>query len=171
MRFIVLFTLLIMTGSFTQPALAQARDEWKPVEPAHLALAALKVEKDAGAEALLWEMRVEKEVERALVSHYLRIKVFNERGRESQSTVEIPYFKGVKIRDVAGRTIKADGQTVELKRPGRKRDRPGQAARLQLSRAHPRLRAAHWQAADSGAGVFQVWSSRGLHCQHAQALG
>ncbi len=92
---------------------ALAADEWKPIDPAHLAMKAPVVEKDADAEVVLWEMRIEKESDRATISHYVRVKIFSERGRDSQGTVEIPYYNGVKIKDVAGRTIKADGQIVD----------------------------------------------------------
>jgi hypothetical protein len=93
---------------------AWAADEWKPVDPAQLALKTPTVEKDADAEALFWEMRIEKGEEKAVISHYVRIKIFTDRGREQQSTIELPYYKSVKIKDVAGRTIKADGQIVLL---------------------------------------------------------
>ncbi|HET9478608.1 MAG TPA: DUF3857 and transglutaminase domain-containing protein, partial [Pyrinomonadaceae bacterium] len=55
-----------------------------------------------------------------IFNHYLRVKVFTERGRESQSKVDIPfgnlYGGEVKIRDIAARTIKPDGSIVELKK-------------------------------------------------------
>jgi hypothetical protein len=92
----------------------QAAEPWQPVDPAQLALKTPVVEKDADAEAIWWEMRVEKQEERALVSHYLRIKIFNDRGRETQSTVEIPHYNKLRVRDVAGRTIKPDGQIINL---------------------------------------------------------
>ena len=49
------------------------------------------------------------------MSHYVRIKIFTERGKEN-ATVEIPRFGKRSIGDVAGRTIKADGTIVELKK-------------------------------------------------------
>jgi hypothetical protein len=61
-------------------------DDWRPVDPAELALKTSSVEKDADAEALIWEVRVSDEVDgstvRTVLSHYLRIKIFTERGRE-----------------------------------------------------------------------------------------
>ncbi len=114
MKFVatIITTICFVCGLFI--ATANANDEWKPIDPAHLALKTPTVEKDADAEALLWEMRVEKSENKALISHYVRLKIFTDRGREQQSTVEIPYFKGIKVKDVAGRTIKADGQIVPL---------------------------------------------------------
>src|SRR5687768_11989450 len=94
--------------------------DWKPVDPAHLALKSPTVEKDADAEAIFWEVRVKDELDgetpRTVFNHYIRIKIFNDRGRESQSTIDIPYLSKNKIRDIAGRTIKAGGTIVELKK-------------------------------------------------------
>jgi hypothetical protein len=98
------------------PALAGDND-WKPIDPADLALKAPVVEKDADAEALFWEVRVDDSQPYELsLKNYIRIKVFNERGRESQSKVDLPYFGNSKIKDIAARVIKADGTIVELKK-------------------------------------------------------
>lgn len=114
---VVVLCLIVLTAP---PALA---DDWKPVNPADLALKAPVVEKDADAEAIFWEVRVEDvdEVNGDLIfQHYIRIKVFTERGRESQSKVDILFGKifgsNTKIKDIAGRTIKPDGTIVELKK-------------------------------------------------------
>ncbi|HEX4951686.1 MAG TPA: DUF3857 and transglutaminase domain-containing protein [Blastocatellia bacterium] len=114
MKFVatIITTLCFVFGLFVNAALAN--DEWKPLDPAQLAQKTSVVEKDADAEALLWEMRVEKSEEKATISHYVRLKIFTDRGREQQSTVEIPYYKGLKIKDVFARTIKANGQIVPL---------------------------------------------------------
>ncbi len=100
---------------------AFAGEEWKPIDPAHLGLKSPVVEKDADAEALFWEVRVDDNPEGDLIfSHYIRIKVFTERGRESQSKIDIPFGKlfgrEIKIKDIAARTIKPDGSIVELKK-------------------------------------------------------
>lgn len=105
-------------------AFAYGGQDWKPIDPAHLALKAPSVERDADAEALFWEVRVADEVDgrepRTVLSHYVRIKIFTERGRESQSKIELPFGKvfgrETKIKDIAGRTIKADGTIIELKK-------------------------------------------------------
>jgi hypothetical protein len=96
-----------------------AFDDWKPVNPSELALKTPTVEKDADAEALFWEVRIDDNPEGDLIfNHYIRIKVFTERGRESQSKIDITfgnYGGEIKIRDIGARTIKADGSIVELK--------------------------------------------------------
>lgn len=92
-------------------------DDWQPVDPAELALKTPAVERDADAEVLFWDVRIDDDREDLVFKHYIRIKVFTERGRESQSRIDIPYLsKYVQIKDVAGRTVKADGSVVELKK-------------------------------------------------------
>lgn len=73
-----------------------------------------KVEADADAEAIFWEVRVDDSTESLIMKHYVRVKIFTERGREKYSKVDIPYIKGVKIKNIMARVIKADGSIVEL---------------------------------------------------------
>lgn len=92
-----------------------AGEEWRPLDPDHLSLKAAVVEPNADAEAIFWDIRVDDGGQNDLVlSHYVRIKIFTERGREKHSKIDIPYISGVKIKDVAARTIKPDGSIVEL---------------------------------------------------------
>jgi hypothetical protein len=114
----------MLTGARAAYAFGDNWKDWRPIEPSHLSLQTPVVEKDADAEALFWEVRVADEVEngepRTVLDHYIRIKIFTERGRESQSRVDIfaPTIAGreIKIKDIAGRTIKPDGSIVELKK-------------------------------------------------------
>ncbi|HXD31272.1 MAG TPA: DUF3857 domain-containing protein [Pyrinomonadaceae bacterium] len=105
---------------FLLPILALAAENWRPLDPADLALKAPVVEKDADAEAIFWEVKVADEVDggtlRTVFNHYLRIKIFTERGRESQSRIDIPYLNNWSIKDIAARTVKPDGTIVELKK-------------------------------------------------------
>lgn len=48
--------------------------------------------------------------------HYLRLKVFDEKGKEQVSTINIEYGNRTVINDISGRTIKADGSIVELQK-------------------------------------------------------
>jgi hypothetical protein len=108
---LVLFCFIALMAS---SALAQ---DWKPLDPADLALKAPVVEKDADAEAIFWEVRVDDSDSYELsLKNYIRIKVFNERGRESQSKVDLPYLGYNKIKDIAARVIKPDGTITELKK-------------------------------------------------------
>ncbi len=96
------------------PAQAQA---WKPMDPAHLALKAPVVEKDADAEALLWEVYINTASDSGTdFIHFVRVKIFTERGKETQSKIDIPYLSGVSVKDISGRTIKPDGTIIELKK-------------------------------------------------------
>lgn len=97
---------------------ASAQD-WRPIDPADVALKDAKVQRGADAEALLWEVRVSDDMNSVgdvvtVFHHYVRLKIFTERGRERYSTIDIPYASGIEVRDVVARTIRPDGSTVEL---------------------------------------------------------
>ena len=99
------------------PVAGFAGDEWRPVDPADLALKAPIVEKDADAEAIFWEVRVDDSVlDELSLRNYIRIKVFTDRGKEAQSKVDLAYVGNNRIKDIAARVIKADGTIVELKK-------------------------------------------------------
>lgn len=94
-----------------------ADDEWRPLDPADLALKTPVVEKDADAEAIFWEVRIDDSLPEELsLRNYIRIKVFTERGKESQSKIDLPYLGSDRIKDIAARVIKPDKTVVELKK-------------------------------------------------------
>jgi hypothetical protein len=92
--------------------------DWPPISPAEQALRTPLIDPEADAEAILWDVRVAHEAQygtvRTELRHYIRLKVFTESGRERLGTVDIPYTAGEEISEVAGRTIKPDGTSVEL---------------------------------------------------------
>jgi hypothetical protein len=97
----------------------QAAD-WKPIDPAVLALKQPRVEKGADAEAVFWDVRVEDDESsgspRALLRQYLRNKIFTDRGRQQHSQVDLEFSgSDVTFGEVAARTIKADGTILEVK--------------------------------------------------------
>jgi hypothetical protein len=101
---------------FTFP-IAVFADDWKPVDPAEFATKTPVVEKDADAEVIFWEVRIDDshmQQNELTLSHYLRVKIFTERGKDSQSKVDIR-FDDARIRDIAARVVKPDGTIVELK--------------------------------------------------------
>ena len=102
------------------PAVVFAGDEWEPLNPADVAAKTPVVDKDADAEAIFWKVRVADELQggdpRTVLNHYIRVKIFTDRGRETFSRVDIEYLSGTDIKDIAARTIKADGSIVELKK-------------------------------------------------------
>jgi hypothetical protein len=111
--------LVCLVALASVPALARSAGDkdWKPVDPEQLKMAAPVVEKDADAEALFWEVYVDdSQPDELSLRHYIRIKVFNERGRDSQSKVELPYYGSNQIKDIAARVIKPDGTVAELKK-------------------------------------------------------
>lgn len=89
-------------------------NDWRPVTPAELQMKTGKVESDANAEAIFWEVRIDDVSQDLIMKHYIRVKIFNEQGREKYSKVDIPYLKGVKIKNIMARVIKADGSITEL---------------------------------------------------------
>ena len=104
--------LLIM--SFVPAAYSQDKD-WRPVSEKELGMKTPLVESDADAEILFWEVRVDDSNPESLVmKHYIRVKVFTDRGREKYSKIDIPFIKGEKIKDIQARVIKADGSTVDV---------------------------------------------------------
>lgn len=118
---IITFFVLLSFATFAKTAFA---DEWQPVSPQELAMKTPKIEADADAEALMWEVYVADEADggtpRTVLRHYLRVKIFTEKGRENNSKVDIPFGRiagypmTIKIQDIAARTIKPDGSIVEL---------------------------------------------------------
>ena len=117
-----LISLFIILGQ-----ISSAQDKkWRPVSPAELQMKTPLVEADADAEAIFWEVRVADEKKqradpKTVLNHYLRIKIFTERGRENHSKIDIGFGKiselGIKttVKDIAARTIKPDGTIIELK--------------------------------------------------------
>ncbi len=88
---------------------------WREVSPAELAMKTPRVEPDADAEAIFWEVRVDDSAsDKLALNHYVRVKIFTERGREKYSKFDIPFVRGMKIKDIAARVVKADGSTVEI---------------------------------------------------------
>src|ERR1043165_127953 len=90
-------------------------EEWRPVDAADIALKIPIVEPNADAEAIFWDIRIDDGGAYDLVlNHYVRIKIFTEKGRDEHSKVDIPFVGNIKIKDVAARTIKPDGTIIEL---------------------------------------------------------
>src|SRR5262245_32769578 len=99
--------------------IARAED-WKPVDPADLQSKTPVVERDADAEAIFWEVRVQDEwdgsIFRTILWHYIRIKIYTDRGRELHGNVDIEFTKSTKIDNIAARTIKPDGKIIDVKK-------------------------------------------------------
>jgi hypothetical protein len=91
---------------------------WLPVTDAERQMSAPIVEKNAGVEALFWRVHVQDEVQgqdlQRVLYHYVRLKIFNQDGKEKVAAIDIHYGDRTNISSVSGRTIKADGSIVEL---------------------------------------------------------
>ncbi len=112
------FAMVLVLPMLSQTVFAADDVVWRPVTPAELALKVPKVDPDADAEAIFWEVRLDdKKLSRLTYSHYVRVKIFTERGRERFSKMDIPFTKGKKVENVAARVIKPDGTIVNLQ-PG-----------------------------------------------------
>lgn len=91
--------------------------EWRPISPQEISAKAPVVEPDADAEAMFWEVRIDdSSSEDVSLRHYVRVKIFTERGREKFSKFDIPFSKGMKIRELAARVVRADGTITEIKK-------------------------------------------------------
>jgi len=91
-------------------------DDWKPIDSAELARKTPVVDKDADAEVISWEVRIDDshiQQNELTLQHYIRVKIYTERGKDAQSKVDIRYYDA-KIRDIAARVIKPDGSIVTL---------------------------------------------------------
>lgn len=93
---------------------------WLPITDEERNMKAPIVDKDAGVEALFWRVHVRDEVKgdqdiQRIFYHYIRLKIFNEKGKEQAATIDLPFTDRTSIVSVAGRTIKADGTEIELK--------------------------------------------------------
>ena len=105
--------ILIILFLAAQSAFAQV--QWRRVSQEELDMKAPKVETDADAEAIFWEVRLDDEKRKKMFyNHYVRVKIFTERGRERFSKFDIPFTKGRTVEEVAARVIKPDSTIVEL---------------------------------------------------------
>ena len=105
-------TISILIGAIgVQTAYGQ---DWQPVTAAELA-SERTVDKSADAEALFWDIHIEQSESKTVLSHYIRIKIFTDRGVESQGRVDLPYGGRNSIKDITARTIQPDGTVIGLK--------------------------------------------------------
>jgi len=112
-----LISLITLCVCLILPLSVFAGDDWRPVTPQELAAKTALVEKDADAEAIFWEVRIDdSQPDELSLKHYIRVKIFTDRGKEKQSNIDIRYSGSSRIKDIAARVIKADGTIVELKK-------------------------------------------------------
>jgi len=86
-------------------------DEWLPVPPEDLALK--DNPKEPGAHAMILYREVEQDDQRCAMTEYVRVKIFDEAGRDYADAETEPYETDVEqVADVKGRTIHPDGSIV-----------------------------------------------------------
>ena len=89
---------------------------WRPITQRELEMKSPVVDPDAEAEAIFWDVRLDdRKTETLSYEHYVRVKIFNERGREKFSKLEIPFSKTKKIENLAARVIKPDGSIIDIR--------------------------------------------------------
>lgn len=117
MKFGPLSCLLFVSASIVSAQTA-INTTWQPVTAEERALKSPSVDKDAGVEALFWQVHVMDDVHGSDLErtyyHYVRLKVFNDNGKSQVSTIEIPIDNNSTIDYLYGRTTRPDGTQVEL---------------------------------------------------------
>jgi hypothetical protein len=112
--------LCTLVGSFALALLSSpaGAERWKAPNPAELALAAPTIDKDADAEILEWDVRVSEQYDgespSILFDHYIRLKIFTDRGRDTYGRVDVTYGDDIAVYDVEARTIAADGSIRDV---------------------------------------------------------
>jgi hypothetical protein len=112
-----LFSIVCCCSFFVIPVMRGTI--WRPVTPQELALKVSKADGDADARGLFREVRVLNEMggmryPHNVISEYIRLKIFTDRGKDKYGTVQIPYSGKTTIYAVEGRTIRPDGSIIEL---------------------------------------------------------
>jgi len=104
-----LSVLSLLCALFLFSTSSRAQD-WRPVMPADLQSSTPLVEPNADAEAIFWEVRVDdSQAEELSLRHYVRIKIFTDRGRDDFSRHDVSFTKGTRIKDFEARVTKPDG--------------------------------------------------------------
>lgn len=107
----------VLAVCFLAAGTASAQRDWLPVSPEELSMKTSTVEPGADAEILNWDVRIDdSSPERMVKQNYVRVKILTEKGQEKFSKVDIPYRKGIKIRNIKARVIKPDGSITELEK-------------------------------------------------------
>jgi len=113
-----LLLLLFLWVSGTAPAAFAGT--WGTIHREDLELKQGRVDAGADAEAIEWEISVSDEWSgesiKSSETQHLSIKIFNTRGRDAFSRLDIPYSKGTHLADISARTIRPDGSVIEVKK-------------------------------------------------------
>src|SRR5437879_4599840 len=95
-----LLICFVFATLFCGVARAQDKD-WRPISPEELSSKKASVDPDADAEAIFWEVRInDSDASDLSLKHYVRVKIYTERGREKYSKFDVPFTQGLKIKDL-----------------------------------------------------------------------
>jgi hypothetical protein len=112
-RFVALLSFFIIASAVEKP---RAASGWRPVTPQELRMTAADIgDPEADAAILFREGELnDNDAEGTSLKVYIRIKIFNDRGRR-YGDVQLPYKVELgKINDVSARTIRPDGSIVAV---------------------------------------------------------
>jgi hypothetical protein len=112
-----IFSAFLLIATIAAAAAAQSpnTNDWAPITPAEAAMNAPIVEPDADAEAIFWKLKIDDKRDKSVTfDHYVRIKIFTERGRDNYAKLDIPFSKYSKIENLAARVIKPDGSVQQV---------------------------------------------------------
>src|SRR6185503_6274935 len=103
MRSPLMIIALFAFALTAQPARAADVVTWRPIVPEDLAQKTSTVEKDADAEAIFWDVRIDDRpgygVNKTFMQSYIRIKVFSARGVEARSRIDLPFYNDTEITE------------------------------------------------------------------------
>ncbi|MGD0299958.1 MAG: DUF3857 domain-containing protein [Bryobacteraceae bacterium] len=157
MRKLALILFFLSTAPYSFSQVQKPIDiVWLPITDAERNMKAPVVEKDAGVEAIFWRVHVRDEflgqdLQRVLY-HYVRLKIFDEKGKEAASTIDLPTSDKIAIVSLNGRTIKADGTEIELKK-----DSVFERDVVRAGRKHYRVKSFAMPGVEPGAIVEYRW--------------
>lgn len=87
---------------------------WKPITPEDLA-ATVRLDPETGIEILLREVVVDDTASDATsFRHYIRLKVFNERGVADLDKIELPEMNDWSVVNISARVVRPDGSIVPI---------------------------------------------------------
>jgi len=102
---------------FLVPSTIAQEKGWRPVAAADLQAKEAVVEKGADAEAIFWEVRVDDSDPGELaLNHYVRIKIFTDKGRDDFARHDVAFAKGRKIKNLEARGTMPDGSESFVKK-------------------------------------------------------
>jgi len=103
-----------LTAALLTPA--AAKDDWDPVAPADLAATASPSAPGADLEYLFRRASLSEDREGTVFRHYVRAKIYTQRGVENAGMLSIEYPDLTAIRGLAARVVKVDGTIIDLKK-------------------------------------------------------